>query len=836
MKLFEKFPIAFLLILFGFTFTHSVNAGRTKLKLTDTEYLDSPCLSVLAFHNSYPVGKQGGIEIIQHDRRIATNGNVHVSLVTKSSSNEDNIVTEPIPEITNPERVLDRQNDIIKIPFEDEEHKLQYQLSIKPLEDNNFSINLSFNESIDLSVLDEAYFEIELYPEYYKGKSYISDKNSGVFPFILTSSPPNLKDKADETPLAIGKQLVIAQESPEYKIIFESGNKPIELIDKRDTQAREWFAIRVQADLTKKDKAIELVIKPNCVENWQREPVIAYSQVGYHPQQAKKAIIELDQRFDQLEKARLIKLQDSGQEKVILDKQPEKWGNYYRYTYGIFDFSNVTDDGVYMIEYHGQRTGPFKINRNVYKQGVWQPSLVTFLPVQMCHMRVKDRNRLWHGLCHMDDGLQAPAPLEFYDGYDQGEETETKYEPNTTIPGMNQGGWHDAGDDDVNTGSSGRTTYHLALTYDEFQPEVDQTTIDFANNNVIIHQPDGIPDMLQQIEHGVDFLLAQYRASDHSFVGMISKDWETYLQEGQWGHMTDNFFYNPNMPEDSVCGKYSGKFDDRYIFTNKDSRREYEVITFLAASSRVLQEQAPEKARECRSVAEKIWQYEENHEPVFYPSVGTARDLLEQRTNAAVELYLLTEDQKYLDEIVDSKNKVIDKIDKTGWTISRVIDDISDSGFKRAFEKSLKKYQKDLNNKLESNPFGVFQDAHVWGMGWDILWNMYTYYYLVEQYPEIFDPQPLESAVNYVLGAHASSNISFVSGVGSHEPIPAFGMNRSDYSYTPGGLFSGINQIRPDFPELKSDHPYLWQQSEYIVFGATPFIFAVNAVDHLYNQ
>ena len=41
-------------------------------------YLHSGETSFLAFHNAYPEGKQGGIEIIHHDERIASNGMLRV--------------------------------------------------------------------------------------------------------------------------------------------------------------------------------------------------------------------------------------------------------------------------------------------------------------------------------------------------------------------------------------------------------------------------------------------------------------------------------------------------------------------------------------------------------------------------------------------------------------------------------------------------------------------------------------------------------------------------------------------------------------------------------------
>jgi hypothetical protein len=39
----------------------------------------------------------------------------------------------------------------------------------------------------------------------------------------------------------------------------------------------------------------------------------------------------------------------------------------------------------------------------------------------------------------------------------------------------------------------------------------------------------------------------------------------------------------------------------------------------------------------------------------------------------------------------------------------------------------------------------------------------------------------------------------------------AYGFNRADWSYIPGGVSSGTALIRPDFPELK-DFPYLWRK------------------------
>ena len=49
--------------------------------INEEEYLELQGLSVLAFHYFYPVGKQGGVEIIQHGERIATNGFIRMERV-----------------------------------------------------------------------------------------------------------------------------------------------------------------------------------------------------------------------------------------------------------------------------------------------------------------------------------------------------------------------------------------------------------------------------------------------------------------------------------------------------------------------------------------------------------------------------------------------------------------------------------------------------------------------------------------------------------------------------------------------------------------------------------
>jgi hypothetical protein len=72
--------------------------------------------------------------------------------------------------------------------------------------------------------------------------------------------------------------------------------------------------------------------------------------------------------------------------------------------------------------------------------------------------------------------------------------------------------------------------------------------------------------------------------------------------------------------------------------------------------------------------------------------------------------------------------------------------------------------------------------------------------------------------------------------VGAHSATVAYGFNRADWTYIPGGVVSGTALIRPDFPELKV-FPYLWQQTEYVLGGGSSnYMFLVLAANQVLNQ
>ena len=157
---------------------------------------------------------------------------------------------------------------------------------------------------------------------------------------------------------------------------------------------------------------------------------------------------------------------------------------------------------------------------------------------------------------------------------------------------------------------------------------------------------------------------------------------------------------------------------------------------------------------------------------------------------------------------------------------------MENTSYQSALEKALTGFSKDINEQEKETPFGVPYRPHIWGAGWNIQEFGVHQYYLSKYFPKLFNQDFMFNALNFVLGCHPGENTaSFASGVGSRSMTIAYGYNRADWSYIPGGVVSGTALIRPDFPELK-DFPFLWQQAEYVLGGGeSNYLFLVLAVD-----
>jgi endoglucanase len=139
-----------------------------------------------------------------------------------------------------------------------------------------------------------------------------------------------------------------------------------------------------------------------------------------------------------------------------------------------------------------------------------------------------------------------------------------------TFPGMNVGGWYDAGDFDLEEPAQLSVIQSLALAYREFNLKYDELTVDETAREVEMHRPDGVPDTVEQVKHGALLILAQFHNIGHAIRGTHEPDLRQYTQVGDGASKTDGRIYDPKLGPNETKGDYSGKPDDRWIFTTNN--------------------------------------------------------------------------------------------------------------------------------------------------------------------------------------------------------------------------------------------------------------------------
>lgn len=796
-----------------------------------------PGLNVMVSSDFYPEGHQGGVSIIQNGSRVATNGDLRL---------------EPTPGFWDPtpkvgERKIDKRDQSISVSMSYPDParngtgfsaisypdlNFNYTVTVKS-EGKSFRIIVDLDKPLPGEWVGRVGFNMELFPGTLFGKSWYLDENSGIFHEQLNG--PFVKDGHGDfqvQPMASGKKLTIVPEQDAQRLTFESvRGGEIQLLDGRAQYNNGWFVARSLVKAGAVKNAIEWLITPNVIVNWKYNPVVQVSQVGYHPDQQKVAVIELDKNDNRKSPATLYRISDTGEHEKVKVSNPSAWGNFLRFQYALFDFSDVKKVGMYKISYGGFETEPFKIGRGIYKQDVWQPTLEYFLPAQMCHMRVNDRERVWHGECHMDDGRMAPINHTHLDGYRQGPSTLCKYQPGQQVPGFSKGGWHDAGDYDMRIESQSGTTYGLAQAYEAFDVMYDNTTIDQVNNVVELHRPDGIPDILQQIEHGALHVVQGYLSLGRLYRGVVEPTRRQYTLLGDPVNISDNVNYNAATMKTSTPIGLLGGADDRWIFTDNNPELDLTVAADLAGTYRVLVGFNDTLANHCLTIAKVLWNNTQETDPV-------------QRVRLAVELLADTGDKKYADFLIGMTDSICAKIELVGYVIGSSLHMINDQRYKSSIRKAVTGLKNKIDAASKLNPYGIPYNVstttdyglNIWGAGWSIQKFGMQQYFMHKYFSDIFPNTYMLRALEFILGSHPGSNTSsFVSGVGSKSLTVAYGFNRADFSYIPGGTVSGTALIRPDYPELLK-WPYLWQQTEYIVgFGATDYILLVLGANHSLN-
>ena len=574
-------------------------AAEGRLALHDREYLAQPGLNVLVFSSEYNGmffdEKTAGIELVHHGVRTATGGAVRLKPTPEQ--------WDQIPKLV--KRTVDRQAGTIEVLLRYEEFDFDSRVLVRP-DERGFSIAVFLDKPLPERLAGRAGLNLEFLPSAYFEKTYLADGRPGVFP-LYPSGPMQARPAATQVrqfeghttfddrgrgeyvevlPMASGKTLVLAPEDPQRRVVIECPGG-LQLLDGRNVAQNGWYVVRTPLPAQATGKVVEWSVRPPPSRAGSGTRWSASHRPGTTRRRGRWPSSSSTPRDAPLPMARVLEVTPAGETVERLQAKVEPWGEYLRYRYATFDFTSIDRPGLYVLQYGEQKTPVFLVDPHAYAN-TWQQTLDVWFPVQMDHMFVNEAYRVWHGAAHLDDARQAPVNHQHFDGFKMGPTTETKYQPGERIPGLDVGGWFDAGDDDIRTVSQAATVMHMVDTWELFRPQRDETFVDQKTRYVDLHRPDGKADLLQQIEQGALGLVAQHRAFGRAIQTIIAPQLHQYHHLGDWSTQTDGLPYDASLRPYESNGKASGTPDDRWAFTEKSASTNYVSAAALAAASRAL--------------------------------------------------------------------------------------------------------------------------------------------------------------------------------------------------------------------------------------------------------
>ena len=227
--------------------------------LNEQEYFARPGVEVLVFHDIYPEGKQGGIELIQQGERIAALGDVRLAATPGQWGLRPKMI----------QRSLDRSVPSATVAMIFEKEQLAYRVRVQPCGEA-ICIAVDLEKPLPAALSGRASFNLELFPPAFFGKSYHLGDSAGVFP--LQGNGPLAGDASvlRPQPLARGRTLYAASEDPLRRLTIEALDNELQLFDGRDNETNGWFVVTSPIPAGATRDAVRWRITPNAVPGWQR--------------------------------------------------------------------------------------------------------------------------------------------------------------------------------------------------------------------------------------------------------------------------------------------------------------------------------------------------------------------------------------------------------------------------------------------------------------------------------------------------------------------------------------------------------------------------------------
>ena len=871
-------------MLFTMLMATAVAGHSQDLQLNEQEYFERQGVNVLVFSNNFNGGfndeKNSGIEIIHHGVRTVQGGAVRLNNTPEQ--------WDLVPKTTS--RTVDREKGSIEVGMRYDDYDFDSRVVVTA-KGKAVEIAVWLDKPVPEKLAGEAGFNIEFLPSQYWLKTFTMDGRLGRLPRYATSQtitrPNSEKPRqfkgfktyddrgterfVDPLPIETGHDFVIATDSPE-RMIRISSDSELKLFDGRMLAQNGWFVLRSVLPKGKTGKVITWTVEPNAIPGWIREPNIGFSQVGYTPEQPKVAVIELDKKDQPQATASLMRINPDGTKEEAFKGAIQTWGPYFKYNYVKFDFSQVKQPGVYYIQYGQTKTNDFLIDEHVYDK-ITDATTDVWVPIHMNHMYVNEGYRTWHGEPFKEGYLQAPES-DHFDLHRQGKDTDTKYKPLELIPGLNIGGFFDAGDFDIETGSNINVVQNFIRTWELFKPQRDETFVSQKQRYVDLHRPDGVPDILQFIEHGTLNLVAQAEQIGHMASTLSNSILDNYHHLGDAASITDGLHYDPSLKpyEVSADGKRSGTPDDMWAFTTRSPQLDLRAATMFAAANQALKgynDELAERAltqskRLMKEATEIIAQHKTQAGDEFAWLEGTeqtsisnprqfgekpdkkrlkimerSRKNREQLGDMATNLMLYgaTKEQQYLSNF---EQQIWDALElRLSGNMQTALDAVPymDEAYKQKLRPYVEKYEQYIKGFDTNNPYGVPIGLGNWA-GVNMVLNFgITVNYAHIYFPDIVGKDEVYRVANWLYGCHPYHNYSFVAVVGAARPKQVFyGNNRADFSFIPGNVAPGLLFRKPDHFENYDDWPFLWGQNEGTIAGNTQYIIFGSSLKNIVTE
>ncbi|MDP8239997.1 MAG: glycoside hydrolase family 9 protein [Candidatus Hatepunaea meridiana] len=507
------------------------------------------------------------------------------------------------------------------------------------------------------------------------------------------------------------------------------------------------------------------------------ETYIRANQVGYNTSDQKTAVIMTTKPIYW----RKFKIEDTNGRTVYGSKLSKDMGKSLAFPHHyIADFSSITSDGTYHVRVSDNISKPFRIGNRVYKS--IPDSLLRFFRVQRCG----NTQPLYHRPCHLKDPSQilGDSSRRAGSGIDL------------------TGGWHDAADYVKYVNTTAHTAYLMLLTYNmnpHLFPDLDGN---------------GLSDILDEAKIGLDWMMKMHYAPDKLLIQVQDlRDHSVGWRLPEKDPLVDK---RPayDLPSRSLCGSFSATMAlASQVFSNEGS---------IIYSSR------------CLRYAREVYELSKSDIPAVSSgpdSMYYDKDDWDNLALAGVELYIATDEQRYLNDAI----KLADKSDPVHWFSWGNLGGLAYARLTPFHPASKEKLESSLdwfNFNAAINPFGYPLKNYPWGsasvqMGVAIL--------AILHYTNTGSSLYLNLAVNqrdFVLGKN-SHGVSFIAGFGHN--YPQFFHNQVSYlarKPLPGGFAEGfISRVEFDRYNIVLERP-----DRFARFQSDEAVYHDDKNDYLCNE